>query len=224
MMFKINRQPTRIARSIRWAKFTFLVIGTLALTYCAAVLIDKWALQAYQTWRFERALRDARQSDRARSKAEPFPAEFHEEAVHPRNDSSGAKIVAGSPIGRIEITSIGIAAMVMEGTDGKTLSVAVGHVPGTPVPGQQGNIVLAAHRDTFFRGLRKIRKDDEIVMTTLDGSYHYLVDSTQVVDPDDIKVLAPTPDDFLTLVTCYPFYFVGPAPKRFIVRARRILE
>jgi sortase A len=224
MMFKINRQPTRIARSIRWAKFTFLVIGTLALTYCAAVLIDKWALQAYQTWRFERALRDARQSDRARSKAVPFPADFHEEADDRRNESAGARIMAGSPIGRIEISSIGIAAMVLEGTDGKTLSVAVGHVPGTPVPGQQGNVVLAAHRDTFFRGLRKIRRDDEIVMTTLDGSYHYLVDSTQVVDPDDIRVLAPTPDDFLTLVTCYPFYFVGPAPKRFIVRARRILE
>jgi sortase A len=224
MMFKIKQQPTRLARSIRWAKLTFLVIGTLALTYCATVLIDQWALQTYQTWRFERALKNARQSDRAHSKAEPLPADFHEEEDGARNDSLDAKIVAGSPIGRIEISSIGIAAMVMEGTDGKTLSVAVGHVPGTPVPGQQGNVVLAAHRDTFFRGLRKIRKDDEIVMTTLGGSYHYVVDSTQVVDPDDIKELAPTPDDFLTLVTCYPFYFVGPAPKRFIVRARLASE
>jgi sortase A len=101
---------------------------------------------------------------------------------------------------------------------------AVGHIPGTPLPGQQGNVGLAGHRDTFFRGLRNIQKDDEITLTTLHGSYRYRVDSTRIVRPEDTKVLAATADDFLTLVTCYPFYFVGPAPKRFIVRAHRILE
>ncbi len=111
--------------------------------------------------------------------------------------------------------------MIMEGIDGKTLQLAVGHIPGTAIPGQQGNVGLAAHRDTFFRSLRRIHKDDEIHLTTLDGSFHYLVDSTQVVEPDDIQVLAPSADNILTLVSCYPFYFVGPAPNRFIVRAHR---
>jgi sortase A len=136
--------------------------------------------------------------------------------------SFGIDGLAGSPLGRIEISSIGLAAMIMEGVDGKTLRHAVGHIPGTPLPGQKGNVALAGHRDTFFRGLRNIHKDDEITVTTLHGSYRYRVTSTQVVEPEDIKVLAATADDTLTLVTCYPFYFVGPAPQRFIVRAQRI--
>jgi len=109
--------------------------------------------------------------------------------------------------------------MIAEGTDGKTLRRAVGHIPGTALPGQQGNIAIAGHRDTFFRGLRNIHKDGEITLTTLDGSYLYRVDFTQVVQPEDIAVLDHSDDAILTLVTCYPFYFVGPAPKRFIVRA-----
>jgi sortase A len=124
-------------------------------------------------------------------------------------------------LGRIEISSIGVVAMIMEGTDGRTLRHAVGHIPGTALPGQQGNVALAGHRDTFFRGLRNINKDDEITLTTLHGSYRYRVDSTQVVEPRDTEVLDATTDNILTLVTCYPFYFVGPAPKRFIVRAHR---
>jgi sortase A len=132
--------------------------------------------------------------------------------------------LAGSPLGRIEISSIGLVAMIMEGVDGKTLRLAVGHIPRTPLPGKPGNVALAGHRDTFFRGLRNIHKDDEITLTTLHGSYLYRVDSTEVVDPKDIKVLAPTVDNILTLVTCYPFYFVGPAPMRFIVRAHRVSE
>ena len=104
--------------------------------------------------------------------------------------SFGIDGLAGSPLGRIEISSIGLAAMIMEGVDGKTLRHAVGHIPGTPLPGQQGNVALAGHRDTFFRGLRNIHKDDEITLTTLRGSYCYRVDSTQVVEPEDTQVLA----------------------------------
>ena len=99
---------------------------------------------------------------------------------------------------------------------------AVGHIPGTPLPGQQGNVAIAGHRDTFFRALRNIRKDDEITLATLDGSYRYRVDSTKVVEPEDTQVLDDSHDKILTLVTCYPFDFVGVAPKRFIVRAHRI--
>ena len=139
-----------------------------------------------------------------------------------RAESFGIDGLVGSPLARIEISSIGLAAMIMEGTDGKTLRRAVGHIPGTPLPGQQGNVVITGHRDTFFRGLRNIHKDDEITLRTLNGTYRYRVDSTQVVEPEDIAMLDHSDDAILTLVTCYPFYFVGPAPKRFIVRAHRI--
>ena len=103
--------------------------------------------------------------------------------------------------------------MVLEGADEGTLRRAVGHIRGTPLPGQRGNVALAGHRDTFFRGLREIRVNDEITLTTLSGSYHYRVDSTKVVKPEETEVLEDDGDDILTLVTCYPFNFVGSAPR-----------
>jgi sortase A len=227
MNFRIKQQrthPTRIKLFLRWAQFFFFIVGVLALSYCATVLLDRWLFQAYQTWRFERALKDAQTS--ARAVQQPASPRLPTQAVadRARAESFGIDGLAGSPLGRIEISSIGLTAMVMEGVDGRTLRHAVGHIPGTPLPGQQGNVALAGHRDTFFRGLRNIHKDDEITLTTLHGSYRYRVDSAQVVEPEDIEVLSATTDDILTLVTCYPFYFVGPAPKRFIVRAHRISE
>jgi sortase A len=130
----------------------------------------------------------------------------------------------GPPLGRIEISAVGLTAMVLEGADEGTLRRAVGHIRGTPLPGKQGNVALAGHRDTFFRGLRKIRVNDEITLTTLSGSYRYRVDSTKVVKPEETEALEDSDDDILILATCYPFNFLGSAPKRFIVRARRIPE
>ena len=111
--------------------------------------------------------------------------------------------------------------MILEGTDDVTLRRAVGHIPGTSLPGQKGNVAIAGHRDTFFRGLRNIHRGDAITLTTLKGSYRYRVDSTEVVDPQDAEVLYESDDATLTLITCYPFYFVGSAPRRFIVRAHK---
>jgi sortase A len=104
-------------------------------------------------------------------------------------------------VGRIEISAIGLDAMIQEGTDARTLRRAVGHIPGTPLPGQQGNVAITAHRDTFFRPLRNIHKDDEITLTTLNGSYRYRVDSIKVVEPKDTEVLDDSDDAILTLVT-----------------------
>jgi sortase A len=224
MMFKIQRRPTRLALFLRWARYIFLVVGVAALSYCAVVLLDRWAFQAYQTWRFERALRDAQTSAAASPQRASSPLPSQEEADRARASALGIDGIAGSPLGRIEIGSIGLAAMIMEGVDGRTLRHAVGHIPGTPLPGQQGNVALAGHRDTFFRGLRNIHKGDDITLTTLHGSFRYRVESTAVVEPQDTGVLSATTTDILTLVTCYPFYFVGPAPQRFIVRAHRVAE
>jgi sortase A len=222
MNFKINRQPTRRALFLRWARFLFLVVGVLTLSYCTFVLINTWAFQAYQTWRFERALKDAQKSARNDSQPGSPQLSARGDADRARAASFGIDGRAGSPLGRIEIGSIGLAAMIMEGADGKTLRHAIGHIVGTLLPGQHGNVALAGHRDTFFRGLRNIHKDDKITLTTLHGSFSYRVDSTRVVEPEYTQALVATADDVLTLVTCYPFYYVGPAPKRFIVRAHRI--
>ena len=100
----------------------------------------------------------------------------------------------------------------------------LGHIPGTPLPGPTGNVALAGHRDTFFRRLKDIRTGDEILLTTTERTYAYRVRVSEVVEPRDTWVLAATEDPTLTLVTCYPFSYVGPAPKRFVVQARRAFE
>ena len=109
--------------------------------------------------------------------------------------------------------------MVLEGVATHTLRLGAGHIPGTSIPGFGGNAGIAAHRDSFFRALSKIEPNDEITFQTLGKTVQYHVVSTDIVTPDDVEVLKPSDKETLTLVTCYPFYYVGPAPKRFIVKA-----
>lgn len=111
--------------------------------------------------------------------------------------------------------------MVVEGVKPRSLKLAVGHIPGTALPGGPGNVGIAGHRDTFFRRLRGIHTRDKITLTMPYGSYQYSVESTQIVEPTDVQVLQTSNEPILTLVTCYPFYYVGPAPKRFVVKARQ---
>lgn len=125
----------------------------------------------------------------------------------------------GALIGRMEIPHIGISVMVLEGDGEGVLAKAVGHVPITAFPGGMGNVVIAGHRDTFFRALRNIQKGDEITFTTVQGIYHYQVGSIDKVGPQDVQVLQASGRRTLTLITCFPFYYVGSAPQRFIVRA-----
>jgi sortase A len=123
-------------------------------------------------------------------------------------------------LGRLEIPSLGVSTIVREGEDARTLQLAIGHIAGTALPGTPGNMGLAAHRDTFFRRLREINPGDVIRLVAVEGTFTYAVESTLIVDPDDLWVLNPTPEPSLTLVTCYPFTYIGEAPERFIVRAR----
>jgi sortase A len=122
-------------------------------------------------------------------------------------------------IGRIDVPRIKMTALAREGIDVRTLRVAVGHIPGTALPGEPGNAGFAAHRDTFFRPLKSVREGDAVVVTTPRGVYRYAVTSTRIVEPADVSVLDPTTDAILTLVTCYPFEYIGNAPQRFVVRA-----
>jgi len=130
-----------------------------------------------------------------------------------------AKLAEGEVVGRLEIKSIQLSAMVAEGVSSTTLRRSIGHVPGTSLPGATGNVSLSAHRDSFFRHVGDLHKDDLISITTLAGTFDYAVESTSIVDPGDVEVLRDVGRPTVTLVTCYPFYYVGPAPKRFIVHA-----
>lgn len=209
--------------SLRRARYFFFAAAILLLGYSAYAVLDAKLFQAYQNWRFQRALNTAKPAPAASGRLEPS---LLPPSVAEASRARAANVVLaggeGHPLGRIEISAIGLSAMILEGTESKTLRRAVGHVPGTALPGAPGNVAIAGHRDTFFRGLRKIQPGDEITLTTLNGAAHYRVDSTQVVEPGNVSVLDNSADAILTLVTCYPFSFVGPAPQRFIVRAHKI--
>jgi len=206
-----ERRPVR-----SWTRLLLLVLGIGALGYVGFSLLDAKLFQTYENWRLNHAEKKPRHRSSA---AEPkvVPA-----SLLPHRQRQGATVALGSVVGRIEIGRLGMAVMIVEGTDGRTLRRAVGHIPGTALPGEQGNVAITGHRDTFFRALRNIRKDDEVTLTTLNGAYRYRVDSMMVVAAEDTTVLNESGETILTLVTCYPFYFVGPAPKRFVVRAHRI--
>jgi sortase A len=127
----------------------------------------------------------------------------------------------GEMIGRLEIPRVNVSVIVLEGADSSVLDVAAGHIPGTALPGLSGNVGIAAHRDTFFRSLREIRVQDRLSFRTPAGIFQYAVESTEVVEPSDTGVLRQNAGEELTLVTCYPFNYIGSAPKRFIVHARQ---
>lgn len=195
------KRPARKARAVLdYLRWMFLLAGAAALGYTGYVYLDSTIYQAYEERAFER---EAAPDSAALGPAKPHPSD-------------------PSLVGRIAIPRLGVRAIVKEGVDEKTLRRAVGHVPETVRPGVPGNVGLAGHRDSFFRGLRNVRKDDRIVVETLDGRFEYAVESMKVVRPSDVDVLAPTREPVLTLVTCYPFNFVGKAPKRYIVRARQV--
>ncbi len=125
-------------------------------------------------------------------------------------------------IGRLSISAADVDSIVVEGVDARTLRRAVGHIPNTALPGEPGNVALAGHRDTFFRGLDRLQLDDPIRLVTPTGTYLYRVEDLRIVEPTETEVLAAGPAPMLTLVTCYPFNSIGAAPQRYIVRAREV--
>jgi sortase A len=134
---------------------------------------------------------------------------------------AGAVIHTGGWLARLEGPAVDLHATVLEGSDKRTLARAAGHIKNTALPGERGNIGIAGHRDTVFRPLRRIKKGDELKLRTSNGTFTYKVSRTSIVDPHEVHVLAPTREPTLTLVTCYPFTFIGKAPRRFIVQARQ---
>ncbi len=184
---------------LKWLERLLLVIGVASLTYYAYVSVASYAYQAYEAKELDAIL-----------------------AGGPPTVPHGAVPTQGEVIGRIEIPRLKVKSIVRAGGDSRTLRLAVGYIRGTALPGEAGNVGLAGHRDTFFRRLREIQTDDLIRLVTPKGTFTYRVERVDVVEPGDVGVLDATRYPALTLVTCYPFTFVGAAPQRFIVRARLV--
>jgi len=189
------RRPRRLALLI--VERVLLLVALATLGYVAGSVGGAALYQDYESRQLDEVLRGARPPDQA-----------------------GTRAVTRRVLGRLEIPTLGVSTIVREGEDARTLQLAVGHIAGTAFPGSSGNMGLAGHRDTFFRRLREIDVGDVIRLVAVEGTFTYVVESTRIVDPDDVWVLDPTPEPSLTLVTCYPFTYVGTAPERFIVRAR----
>jgi sortase A len=181
--------------------------GLLALGYCAVEFVSARLYQADETRRFTR---ERLTGQRSTDKPSPFKSSETAERPYPSS---------GSAVAVLAIPRLGLSTIVVEGAEEGNLKLGPGHIRGTSLPGAGGNVGVAGHRDTFFRPLRLIRKNDMITVTTHAEEYRYRVISIEIVGPGDVQVLYATEHEMLTLVTCYPFDFIGPAPKRFIVRA-----
>jgi sortase A len=219
-------------RALEWI---FLLAGLLAIDCFVWINTSSVLYQAYEDWAFDQTLRGLTPGVGAFIRDEThwlFSGKHEQTAQAPKpastmSDGPVSISPSGPPakravIGRLAIPRLNLAVMVREGADESTLSRAVGHIPGTAFPGNVGNVGLAGHRDTFFRPLRNIRANDTIELETTAGTYRYLVSSTSIVTPRDVSVLQASGGETLTLVTCYPFYYVGSAPKRFIVHAIQV--
>lgn len=192
-------QPTKAISSpqtyvIRGACYFFLAFGVLALGYAGFVFVDSHAYQTLEIKKFNQA-------------GPPSEPQI---------------LVEGEVIGEIQVPRLAINAIVVQGDSTAILRQAVGHLSKSALPGEWGNVALAGHRDTFFRPLRDIRLGDEIRFKTRERSFEYRVESIEVVAPTDIRVLESSTGHDLTLLTCFPFHYVGPAPKRLVVLAREV--
>jgi sortase A len=201
----MSRLRTRTSRAHRRIELCLLLAGAIAVgiwgsSYARRAVYQAWGNQVLNRRIESRPANTSPPGAASQAKAPPL-----------RN---------GTLIGRLEIPRLNVRGVVREGAGRDTLDVALGHIPGTALPGQPGNAGIAGHRDTLFRGLRNIAKGDVIQFQTPAGSYDYKVESTGIVKPDDVGVLNRSQYPEMTLVTCYPFYYVGSAPDRFIVKAR----
>ncbi len=245
--------PAGKRSALRMVRLILLLMGILGTGYYSYTLGNQYVYQRYENWAFDQQIagrKDASIADYIRERT-PFgfmtgkmanaPAVPHPAPAAPAQASApplAAPPPEGALLGRVEVKRLSLSAIVRQGVDAKMLSVAVGHVPSTALPGQVGNFAIAAHRDTLFRGLKDIRKGDLVTFQSPGRTYTYQVFATKIVKPSDVSVLRPDggalipaasadsalPGHLLTMITCYPFYYVGSAPERFIVQARLLSD
>ena len=194
---------------LRWLERGLVAVGVVLALWCAAVIVEA---RFYQT---------------APVRAASGKLKVTQTLILPGDKGvkqSTRAPSAGMLICRLEAPSVKMSTAVLEGTDDATLKKGAGHIEETSLPGAGGNVGIAGHRDTVFRPLRHIKVGDPLDLTTADRLYRYRISKTHIVEPADVYVLDPTKTPTLTLVTCYPFDFIGNAPRRFIVRAELVKE
>jgi sortase A len=199
LIIAMSQREEITRRALRAASYTLLVAGILALGYAGYAVLDQYWYQEAETSKFETVS----------PTAEPRAIKV-------------ARIADGGVIGEIEVHRLGLKAIVVQGDSERLLRRAVGHLPETALPGEAGNVALAGHRDGLFRPLSNVQPGDSITFSTPNREFQYQVEWTAVVPPTAVGVIQPTSEPALTLVTCFPFYYVGAAPERFVVRARII--
>ena len=207
-----NVQRSRGSRLLRWVERLFIIAGTAMLVWCALLVFDA-------SW----AQREARRSLEIASPVARPPAA--PEVTATEDPPLRVPVLAsGAAIADLSIPRIQLSAVVLHGSDSRTLRRGPGHLEHTALPGDSGNVVIAGHRDSFFRPLRNVQVGDDIFLDTPYARFHYRVTSIRVVNPHDLSVLEPTDSATLTLITCYPFWVLGNAPDRFIVSAALVAE
>ena len=221
----------------RWLEKFLLLAGVIGLGIWAWSLASHTAFESWEDWVFDREIRGepATVKEYVAEKGETIVQEVRawlgipappkrsiSSPLTPPSVNRSPLIGADGLVGRLVIPRLQLSSIVREGADGRTLRLTLGHIRGTALPGQSGNVGVAGHRDSLFRGLRNIEKNDMIRFETLAGNYSYQVEDTRIVSPRDVSVLRMTNYPELTLVTCYPFYYIGSAPQRFIVKARQV--
>lgn len=202
-----------------------IIAGLVLLAFYAALRIHSMIT-------FRAALRELQQDNQAEpansQKAEPtlLPSDSSHAAVGaaaPETEMNVPPATAGKQAGAalalLRIPALQMEVPVLEGTDVFTLNSGVGRIAGTALPGQPGNIGIAGHRDSYFHELKRISKGDTVQLVFKGHTDTYVVDTIEITSPEDVSVLQPSPQPELTLVTCWPFSFIGPAPRRFVVRA-----
>jgi len=228
----MTKSPTE-SKCRRWIAHSLLLAGVIALGIWAWSVVSNAVFQNWESWVFDREIRGEPASvsgylaEMRKRIAGELRIWFGTPVTPEQSNFSPATnppwvIDKDGLIGRLVIPRLHLSAIVREGADGRTLRLALGHIPGTSLPGQNGNVGVAGHRDTLFRDLRKISKNDLILFDTFTGKYAYRVEITKIVRPQDVSVLKAGDHPELTLVTCYPFYYIGSAPGRFIVKARQL--
>ena len=225
---KRKRRPaarSRVDSALRTAQSLLLAAGATLLVVYAAAEIDAVRTRAHALEAFEVARGDHAAVSEQPATPSPAPLEYSsapDQALwsEPRRAAyrDSAKLARGLPLGVLSIASVKLEAPIFEGTAALTLNRGIGRIEGTADMSAPGNLGLAGHRDGYFRALKDVRVGDTIDVQSLASTTHYTVTEITIVEPSDVHVLAPTSTSTLTLVTCYPFYFIGEAPQRYIVK------
>ena len=200
----------RAKRHYSWFERLLVLVGVICLGWWTTTTVHGWYFRSQQLSLFESLTR------KSGGDLPPLPEPSKPKVLRVASHEPGGLI------GVLDVPRLGISTPVISGDDEQALAVAVGHLADTPLPWEHGNSTVAAHRDGLFRPLEHVRRGDIVRMRTSHGDFDYAVRETRIVEPDDLSVLAKGRTDSLTLITCYPFAYIGHAPQRFIVRAERV--